>query len=129
MSELELYRDMPGYAKLTDEQKVTTDRWDQERIRLHDNCNMLDEAVKNKDQALWTKAMDGFKDEGAAYMCEHERHWSSNCAECDMIEKILRPELYCDKDDCSFSLSPEEVEAKIKTCDCCRADVEEDEDD
>lgn len=119
---LELYRDLPGYANLTVEQKVTADRWDREREHREKLYKELSAAEKAKDNEAFKKVLDrlAHSEETNAWMCEHERHWSSTCMACDEVEKILRPELYCKNEECGYSLEPEEVEKGIQFCECCR---------
>lgn len=118
---LERYKDLPGYAKLNDEQKKTADRWDREREQHEKVFTKLDQAMKEQNEALYREALDDLgKTADDAYMCEHERHWSSHCAACDEVEKILRPELYCHDEDCGYQLEPEEVEAGETLCEYCR---------
>lgn len=120
---LELYRDLPAYQKLTPEQKVTADRWDAERIHRDKYITMLGEAQKTQNNELWKQALDGLSsDAGNAYMCEHERHWSSNCIGCNAIEKILRPTLYCKGENCDYPLEEWEVEKGREYCECCLED-------
>lgn len=117
--ELELYKNLPGYALLTDEQKKIADRWDKERIFRDKYINMLTEAVDKQDNDLWKRALNALSsDDMTAFMCEHERHWSTNCSECADIERILRPELYCEK--CQEELQLEEIEQRILICEYCR---------
>jgi hypothetical protein len=119
---LELYRNLPGYANLTDEQKVTADRWDRERQVREKLYTELSAAEKAKDNEAFKKVLDrlAHSEETNAWMCEHERHWSSTCMACEEVEKILRPELYCRGNDCGYPLEEEEIEKGIQICECCR---------
>jgi hypothetical protein len=130
MNKLELYRDLPGYANLTAEQKITADRWDRERTARDILYSELDTAMKNKDNEAFKLVTNKLanSEETNAWMCEHERHWSSNCMGCDEIEKILRPELYCQNEACGWALEPEEVEKGIQICEYCRVEEDDAED-
>ena len=129
MKKLELYRDLPGYQLLKPEQKITVDRWDDERKAYDEIFNKLIAADKTKDQVDWEAVKIEMKNkEFQAIMCEHGRHWSSNCANCNEIEKILRPELYCKTEDCPYPIEEEEREKGAEYCDMCRYDQNPDED-
>lgn len=123
---LELYRNLPGYANLSVEQKVTADRWDRERTARDQLYSELSAAEKAKDNVAWKKVMDklAHSEDTNAFMCEHERHWSSTCMACDEVEKVLRPEMYCKGEDCSYPLEEEEVKNGVQFCECCREDDE-----
>lgn len=83
---------------LTAKQQVTADRWAREKA---ERKRLLDEAAAAEDRGDYEEAkrLRNAWGEVDALQCEHERHWSSNCAACDEIERILYPENFTDEDE------------------------------
>lgn len=83
-------------SKLTPEQQKVADRWERERAIRLEAIDDMEMAEANNDVEALKKAMKKYAGSCGPHMCEHERHWSSNCSECEEIDMILHPELYKD---------------------------------
>lgn len=51
-------------------------------------------------------------------MCEHERHWSSNCIACESIHQECFPEYYNECSVCGEIIILDECDSKNRCLDC-----------
>ncbi len=85
---LELYKDLPGYANLSEEQKAVVTKWDEDRTLRDGLITKMLEAFKAGDKDLARAINEQISDTVSSH-CEHERSIWKPCAACDEIEKIL----------------------------------------
>lgn len=84
MNKIQLHRDLPGYANLTAEQKITADRWDAEKEARE---KIISEAENDDSHSAWKKALNKMTELVPKY-CEHDRYYLGTCHSCDEIARI-----------------------------------------
>lgn len=89
----ELFRNLKSYNDLSDNQKITADRWDREKVDRDLYLSIYLKSLETNDKLLEKESLDLLSKSDVAF-CEHDRSIFSTCIACSEIEKILLPELF-----------------------------------
>lgn len=87
-----LFRNLKTYNDLSENQKITVDRWDREKIDRELYLVIYLESLKSNDKLLEKESLDLLSESDP--FCEHGRSILSICTSCYEIEQILLPELF-----------------------------------
>jgi hypothetical protein len=85
-------------ARLTPEQLIIAERWEQESKDLGAIVEKMSRAMEERNEELWAEAQEDLQKPRPS-QCEHGRHIMLSCAGCDEIERLLNPEFYDENGD------------------------------